>query len=577
MLCAACRVHLRRDFPYCLHCGTPRRRVSLDRFVAPLLIPLDAAPAEPVPLQHTVTTIGRDRDNDIVLGDPSVSRQHARIVRREGTFAIEDLRSLNGIRVGGRTLHGLDAELVDGAVIEVGDVRLRFDQPRPYAIGGRTVHGAEHTVLRVAPSPTAPEATEPLSARPRKRSGWALKRAPGADERWVLSSRTGTYLQLDAREAFIFGCVDGVNTVRDLLFRYAEEFGELALPRIERALRLFEMNGLVDGLAGAQAPPTGRWRRAGRAFYHALLKLEISIGGLDGAVGRLYRAAGWRAFTRTGGLLTWAVVAVGLWAFFRAKDAQRLFTVGGAGWWGALIVGVGYLIALIVHELAHALAVKSYGRSVRRGGFMVMMGMPFAFVDTSDMWFGTRWSRVVVAMSGPISTAALAGVAAMGALWLPGPIAPALCFQLAFGLYLNTAYNFNPVMPLDGYQALTDAFRIPRLREQASHYFTRGLWQDIAARRRPRAQDFGLALYGLAVVVGGYVFLVLGLIAWRHRLGPLVHRHVAAPWDSVVLGAAVVLLTFPVWARLANKVRGLARRRRDPSTRPTDEAVAVAA
>ena len=29
MLCHVCRVHVRRDFPYCLHCGTPRRRVKL--------------------------------------------------------------------------------------------------------------------------------------------------------------------------------------------------------------------------------------------------------------------------------------------------------------------------------------------------------------------------------------------------------------------------------------------------------------------------------------------------------------------------------------------------------------------
>jgi putative peptide zinc metalloprotease protein len=170
-------------------------------------------------------------------------------------------------------------------------------------------------------------------------------------------------------------------------------------------------------------------------------------------------------------------------------------------------------------------------------------------------------------MSGPVSTAALAGLAAMGALWLPGGVAPALCFQLAFGLYLNTAYNFNPIMPLDGYQALTDAFRIPRLREQASRYFRRGLWQDLAARRRPRPQQVGLALYGLAVVVGGYLFLLLGLIAWRHRLGPLVHQHLSAPWDTLALTAGVVLVTFPVWVRAASSLRAAAtRRRRDRSS-----------
>lgn len=58
-----------------------------------------------------------------------------------------------------------------------------------------------------------------------------------------------------------------------------------------------------------------------------------------------------------------------------------------------------------MQESAHSLAVKSYGRTVPRGGFMLMMGMPFAFVDTSDMWFGTRSSRVMVTVAGPLSTA----------------------------------------------------------------------------------------------------------------------------------------------------------------------------
>ena len=142
-------------------------------------------------------------------------------------------------------------------------------------------------------------------------------------------------------------------------------------------------------------------------------------------------------------------------------EHQRLFDVGGAGVSGAPRSSASATWSRWwLHEAAHALAVKSYGRKVTRGGFMLMMGMPFAFVDTSDMWFGTRWSRMVVTLSGPLSTAGVAGALA---LWAPRtcPIrsSPASCFQLAFGLYLNTLYNFNPLMPLDGYQALSDALR----------------------------------------------------------------------------------------------------------------------
>jgi hypothetical protein len=74
-------------------------------------------------------------------------------------------------------------------------------------------------------------------------------------------------------------------------------------------------------------------------------------------------------------------------------------------------------------------------------------------------------------------------------------------------------------------------------------------------------RQLGLALYGLAAVVGGYVFLMLGLIAWRHRLGPLVRDHVPSPWDAVLLVAAIALVTLPVWLRAAKRIARFARAR----------------
>ena len=158
---------------------------------------------------------------------------------------------------------------------------------------------------------------------------------------------------------------------------------------------------------------------------------------------------------------------------------------------GAVAVGIAYLVALVLHELTHALAVKSYGRRVTRGGFMMMMGMPFAFVDTSDMWFGTRWSRIVVTLSGPLSTLGLAGALRVGRRVRRRPGRVGIAFQLAFGLYLNSLYNLNPLMPLDGYQALADALRQPRLRAEASAYFTRGHLGATCEPAAGRAQAVG--------------------------------------------------------------------------------------
>ena len=71
-------------------------------------------------------TIGRMGNNDLVLEDPSVSRHHAEIrCARDGSFAITDLESMNGIYVNGRRVRG--CALTDGDELEIGDVRLSFE------------------------------------------------------------------------------------------------------------------------------------------------------------------------------------------------------------------------------------------------------------------------------------------------------------------------------------------------------------------------------------------------------------------------------------------------------------------
>lgn len=558
MLCPACHVHVRRDFPYCLSCGTPHRRARINDATAPEL----RLPDRSVPLTERVTSVGRGAENDVVIDDDSISRRHARIVRAPDGFRVEDLGSLNGTRVDGRPA---PATARDGARIEIGDVELSFVQPRPAEVGSKTrVRGTEYTRLRTAEEDTAdgadaPTAEEPLSAVPRARSGWALKRIGGSGEpRWVLrNTRTGSYLSLDEREVFIWEQLDGRTSLRDLLFVYLERFGEMALPRIEGAVRSFADIGLVDGLPGRPAELTG-WPRVKALLVQNLIRVQLSIRGLDPLVGRAYQAFGWRLFTRPAVLALWALIGVGLHAFVVATGEMQLFDLAGAGPVGGAVVLVGYLVATALHEAAHALAVKSYGRRVNRGGFMLMMGVPFAFVDTSDMWFGTPYSRIVVALSGPLTTAGIAGAASVTAAYLPDPRVAGVCYTLAFGLYTNTLYNLIPLLPLDGYQALADAVRTPRLREEAKAYLGKGLWSDLRTRTRPGPKQIALLVFAVASMISLYAGLALAVVAWNSRLGRFFADAVPQPWLGVLVGALLALLLFPIWYPLLRKVRARA-------------------
>ena len=71
-------------------------------------------------------TIGRDRSNDIVIEAQDVSRQHARVERREnGEWWLTDLASRNGTRCNGETIKGT-VTLANGDLISMGGVIFKY-------------------------------------------------------------------------------------------------------------------------------------------------------------------------------------------------------------------------------------------------------------------------------------------------------------------------------------------------------------------------------------------------------------------------------------------------------------------
>jgi hypothetical protein len=70
------------------------------------------------------TVIGRSRDTDIQISDPSASRRHAEIRRDGGAYWIVDLDSTNGLEVNG--LRTRRARLDHGDKITIGSTELAF-------------------------------------------------------------------------------------------------------------------------------------------------------------------------------------------------------------------------------------------------------------------------------------------------------------------------------------------------------------------------------------------------------------------------------------------------------------------
>ncbi len=102
------------------------------------------------PLEAVTTFVGRGINCNLILNDPSVSRQHFNIIKTAEGFKLIDLGSGNGTLVDGEKIR--EVALLDGAEIEVGLTKLRFSaKPAPAGLS------ADHPIAPPAPSP-APKA-----------------------------------------------------------------------------------------------------------------------------------------------------------------------------------------------------------------------------------------------------------------------------------------------------------------------------------------------------------------------------------------------------------------------------------
>lgn len=118
-------------------------------------------------IDKDVVTIGRGRDNEIVIENLSVSRNHARLRRESGKFILIDLNSANGSFVNGVRTN--KTELLDGDIISVGKHRIYFVDTD--TAGAREALARATEEMKTPSGPIAPppqEATPPPAKAPRK-------------------------------------------------------------------------------------------------------------------------------------------------------------------------------------------------------------------------------------------------------------------------------------------------------------------------------------------------------------------------------------------------------------------------
>lgn len=534
MLCRSCRRQVGRGDAFCHACGTSvdGRAGAFD-----LVLPGGAR----VPLGDAVT-IGRSPASTIRLEDRSVSRTHARVTLAGGAATVEDAGSSHGTLVDGRPVAG-PTPLRDGAVLAVGDVELRVERHRDAAEAGRTmvVPANASVVLSATGDARVSQAGTQAGFRPRMRSGWKLKRlAEGEDRlRYVLSAdHMPDLLRMGEGDAALVQMLDGETSLPELMAEAERVHGESGVGRLARLLADLGERGLLEGV---DAPE----RRAREGLLGRLTRpRERIIPGAGPFFSRLYRRGGWLFFTRAG-LIVLAVIAVAGLAAFVGLIVDRggtPFVVANRIGIGGLVFLGGRFLVVAIHELAHGLAMASFGRTVPRAGVKSIIGIPFAFVDTTEAWFEPRRRRMAISAAGPMSDLVVGGLAGLVAVALPAGNTRDIVYQVALAAYIGAFYNLNPFLDRDGYHMLVDALGEPGLRRRARERMDRRLSGRGAA---PHDGGRALAIYGIASIgwmIAAMGFVILLSLLYFDRLTAIAPPEVV--WT--VLGALYLLLFVPV-------------------------------
>jgi putative peptide zinc metalloprotease protein len=230
-----------------------------------------------------------------------------------------------------------------------------------------------------------------------------------------------TYYRLSERDLFLYQRMDGTRTVKELVVAYFVEFKSFAFSRVATLVSGLKQNRLLadqpTNLFGQLhlqlASRDPKTRLMGGLL--AVMGKQFAVGGLDRLLTVMYRWGGRLFFTWPALILYVLVSVAGLVCFARVYrlGGYGVAQIAGSYAWGVVAIAVAYMLAIFVHESAHAFAVKHYGREVRRGGFMFYAGMPGFFVDTTDIWMEGKRARLAVTWAGPYSGLILAGMASI--------------------------------------------------------------------------------------------------------------------------------------------------------------------
>src|SRR5262245_51832124 len=329
--------------------------------------------------------------------------------------------------------------------------------------------------------------SSPTNSGPRLRADLAIIEQVfrGETSYVVKDPATQKYFRFRPVEIGVMRCFDGARTPEQIATALTEQGVRLTGRTVEGFARKLASIGLLERtlverttLELERIRAERRKRRRPALFRGEILRMRWSLGDPDQLFNRVMPAIRWM-FTRVFIGVSVAMFAVyfvilgATWSKFSSTVSQ-LYSLHTITFGSIVVLWLTGLVVILIHELGHAFTCKYFGGEVREMGFMLIYFQPAFYCNVNDAWsFPALRARLWVTAAGGWIQLVAAGVAAM--VWYvatPGTLASeAAVAAMIVGGATTLVTNANPLLPLDGYFALTDWLEIPNLRIRAREYF----------------------------------------------------------------------------------------------------------
>ena len=387
----------------------------------------------------------------------------------------------------------------------------------------------------------------------------------------------GKYFRFGATEVRVLRAFDGQRTPTEIAEVLTEEGLRISAPVVEGFARTMADAGFLERALEERSTlqierlrAERNQRRRPALFRGELLRMRWSFGDPDALLTRTLPYLDWmfgRAFvlTSVAAFLLYVVLLGARWGDFRAALAAT-YSLHTITLTNVVVLWMTAGVVILIHELGHAYTCKHFGGEVREMGFMLIYFQPAFYANVSDAWsFQERRARLWVTAAGGWIQLVVASAAAV-VWWAAVPdslVSHVAVAAMLVGGATTLLTNANPLLPLDGYFALTDWMEIPNLRLRAFGHFRWWIQRHVLRIDVPEPP---------ASARERRVFLIYGALSTAYTLTLFyVLASLVVGWSRRAFGivgavVTVALLLYLLRARIVAAARGVllaARARRE--------------